>query len=165
MLLYVHSSSLQVLCCIIIFWSLWPSSTPPGKEIESALLSPPFQDSLKCSSPVIKHTAFFRTSPLGYCHSSSGFIGLAVAVVTCSLVPHMTCPRRVPHCRTQIETLTFHSLDSERWQQSTQPRCGLRSPFPRRGGGSHPRVAGGQFKHRITPAQLVTLQRQMLATQ
>lgn len=159
MLLYVHSSSLQVLCCIIIFWSLWPSSTPPGKEIESTLLSPPFRDLLKCSSPVIKRTAFFRTSPLCYCHSSSGFIGFAVVAVACLLVPHMTCPCRVPPWRTQIETLALHSLNSERCQRSPQSRYGIRSPFPRHGGCSHPRTASGQLKHRTTPAQLLTSQR------
>lgn len=158
MLLYVHSSSLQVLCCIIIFWSLWPSSTPPGKEIESTLLSPPFQDLLKCSLPVTIRTAFFRTSPLCYCHSSLGFIGLAAVAVACLLTPHMTCPCQVPHWRTQIATLTFRSSNSERCQWSIQSRYGIRSPFPRHGGCSHPRVAGGQLKHRITPAQLVTTQ-------
>lgn len=158
MLLYVHSSSLQVLCCIIIFWSLWPSSTPPGKEIESILLYPPFQDLLKCSSPVIKCTAFFRMSPLCYCHSSSGFIGLAVVAVACLLAPHMTGPCWVPRWRTQTATLTCPSPNSDRWQRSTQPRYGTRSSFPRHGRSSHPWVASGQLKHRITPAQLVTSQ-------
>lgn len=159
MLLYVHSSSLQVLCCSVIFWSLWPSSTPPGKEIESTLLSPPFQNLLKCSSPVIKRTAFFRMSPLCYCHSSSGFIGLAVVAVACLLIPHVTCPCWVPPWRTQIEILTFHSLNSERCQWSTQSRYGIGSTFPRHGRYSHPRVASGQLKHQIMPAQLVTSQR------
>lgn len=157
MLLYVHSSSLQVLCCIVIFWSLWPSSTPPGKEIESTLLLS--KNLLKCSSPVIKRTAFFRTSPLCFCHSSFGFIGLAVVAVACSLIPHVTCSCRVPRWRTPTATPTFRSPNSERCQRSTQSRYGIGSPFPRRGGCSHPRVASGQLKHRITPAQLVTSQR------
>lgn len=53
---------------------------------------------------------------------------------------------------------SFCSPTSERCQRSTQSRYGIRYTFPRHGGCSHPRVASGQLKHQLMPAQLTTLQ-------
>lgn len=97
-------------------------------------------------------------SPLHDCHSSLGFIGLAVVAVACLLAPHVAGPCWVPHWRTQIATLTLCSRIAEGCSRSTQARYGVQSPPPRHHRYSHPRDASGQLKHRTMPAQLVTSQ-------
>lgn len=97
-------------------------------------------------------------SPLHDCHSSLGFIGLAVVAVACLLAPHVAGPCWVPHWRTQIATLTLCSRIAEGCSRSTQARYGVKSPPPRHHRYSHPRDASGQLKHRTMPAQLVTSQ-------